>query len=655
MEFDLICLSDNKMICQHCALFGDHKNHNFRKIEDYCKEVNLELNQLVKSMDKTDKDIFIIDEYDKEIFNKVEFKKKKKIGEIKKKFNSLREVLDSKENFMVRNVGEEFDFIFQNKISFLTENKNIKLKKEKILKKIKKIKKYLETNKIISNLSKIFKKTSFINSFKKIKKTILCLKKEKKNLEKIINEKKFIFDNTEILEILKKNIFLNNEKNIKKNLEIKTESIRSLEDINNIKNSILLSKKIYQNLSEEEDDYLIDSSSDLTKDLVFELQEPTNKKKLTIDLSEIKIEKQFHSRDPKIQKRQSSFTKSKTNHLSTSQKVMRPNHFQIKNNVNIFNNNFPVQVMSPRIQKISNHYKRFSGSFSTKNSRNLNHLKRFKSNFGEEQFFGKNGNIFVNEDNLLLDSNFVEKNEIEAQGNNLFYQKNHENENKEVLKQNNFLNYNNKKKNTRHYKHNSVFKLNKKNSNELLKYNKMLENSEKPQYNIKNHFKTSKNQSLKNENNFFISKKNKKRKNTNYERLNTNLNCEKNKIDLKKEEKKKKKKEVAYDNLRITDSKLNHLLKLILSEGNAISLNLNKNLITTNGFQKLLNQIITKNFEKLYLKNNKIDSKALKIILTYADSMTSLKYINLENNEIQNSCSKKYKKLLKNKGITLVI
>ena len=668
MEFDLICLSDNKMICQHCALFGDHKNHDFRRIEDYCNEIFVELNQVEKSMDKTDKDIFIIDEFEKEISVKIEFKKKKIIGDIKKKFNTIRGLLDIKENIMVKNITEDFDNVLEKKIDFLTENKNIKLKKEKILKKIKKIKKYLEVNNFAANVNKIFKKNSFISSLKKIKKKISNIKKEKKNIEKIITEKKFNLDNTEILKVLEKNLFLNNDKiklEEEKVLEIKNQSIKTLEDIKKKKrkNSFINPDQIsrnFKNLEQEKEDLEYSSSSDLTKDLIFEIQETKKGKDLNIDLCSMIMEKEKldnsdnKSEKFKIQKRQLSFTKQKLNHLSSSQKIMKSNRFPIKNNINIFSN-FTKQVMSPRIQKISNHVKRYSGSFSTKNSKYMENLNRIKNNFGEERLFRKSLHIEVDKNQFEKSSN--ENVDSSEKKNSVFYVKNQKNESKEVLKQNNFLKYSNKVKNrmTCHAKHNSIFKFNHSLTKEFIN-NKILEEPGKNQYNIKNHFKTSKNKDLdlKNENNFFISKKNKKKKISIYhhERLNTNYHYEKK---TEKKKKSKKKKEVCYDNLRITDSKLNHLLKLILSEDNAKSLNLNKNLITTNGFQKLLNQIINKNFERLYLKNNKIDSKALKIILTFADSMTNLKYINLEDNQIQNSCSKKYKKLLKNKGITLII
>jgi hypothetical protein len=34
---DIICLTEKKKICPHCALFGSHKHHAFRRIDDFQK------------------------------------------------------------------------------------------------------------------------------------------------------------------------------------------------------------------------------------------------------------------------------------------------------------------------------------------------------------------------------------------------------------------------------------------------------------------------------------------------------------------------------------------------------------------------------------------------------------------------------------------
>jgi hypothetical protein len=36
---DIICISDKQRICPHCALFGNHRDHRFKRLEDFQKEV----------------------------------------------------------------------------------------------------------------------------------------------------------------------------------------------------------------------------------------------------------------------------------------------------------------------------------------------------------------------------------------------------------------------------------------------------------------------------------------------------------------------------------------------------------------------------------------------------------------------------------------
>lgn len=36
---DIICISDKQKICPHCALFGDHRDHRFKRLDDFDKEI----------------------------------------------------------------------------------------------------------------------------------------------------------------------------------------------------------------------------------------------------------------------------------------------------------------------------------------------------------------------------------------------------------------------------------------------------------------------------------------------------------------------------------------------------------------------------------------------------------------------------------------
>ena len=34
---DIVCISDKQRICPHCALFGPHRDHRFKRLDDFEK------------------------------------------------------------------------------------------------------------------------------------------------------------------------------------------------------------------------------------------------------------------------------------------------------------------------------------------------------------------------------------------------------------------------------------------------------------------------------------------------------------------------------------------------------------------------------------------------------------------------------------------
>ena len=45
-SLDIICINDKKLLCPHCAIFGEHRDHKFKTIEEFCKEVDDKRKQL---------------------------------------------------------------------------------------------------------------------------------------------------------------------------------------------------------------------------------------------------------------------------------------------------------------------------------------------------------------------------------------------------------------------------------------------------------------------------------------------------------------------------------------------------------------------------------------------------------------------------------
>lgn len=54
---DLICLTDKKIICSKCALFGDHRNHEIKEIEDFKQIVRSRVSELSNELEKLRKPV----------------------------------------------------------------------------------------------------------------------------------------------------------------------------------------------------------------------------------------------------------------------------------------------------------------------------------------------------------------------------------------------------------------------------------------------------------------------------------------------------------------------------------------------------------------------------------------------------------------------
>ncbi len=86
-------------------------------------------------------------------------------------------------------------------------------------------------------------------------------------------------------------------------------------------------------------------------------------------------------------------------------------------------------------------------------------------------------------------------------------------------------------------------------------------------------------------------------------------------------------------------------------------LNLNDNYITSKGFKYIIENLKSHpSLEKMYVKNNNIDYRILKLLSQNKQYFKSLKYFNFNGNNIENNnVFTKYKNILKPKGISLVI
>jgi hypothetical protein len=76
VALDIICISDRQRICPHCALFGQHRDHRFKRVEDFEREID-EKSYTFKSIVKDKQDKFKPNNYDIEKLLKDNIQRKK--------------------------------------------------------------------------------------------------------------------------------------------------------------------------------------------------------------------------------------------------------------------------------------------------------------------------------------------------------------------------------------------------------------------------------------------------------------------------------------------------------------------------------------------------------------------------------------------------
>lgn len=49
---DIVCVTDKQKICPHCALFGKHKDHRIKRLDDFQKEISEKRNIFKQILDR---------------------------------------------------------------------------------------------------------------------------------------------------------------------------------------------------------------------------------------------------------------------------------------------------------------------------------------------------------------------------------------------------------------------------------------------------------------------------------------------------------------------------------------------------------------------------------------------------------------------------
>ena len=139
---ELVCLTNFTSICTDCVLFGEHKNHLYKKKEAFKEDIKAMIIEAEEQYEELEKEIREKEEscsYDK-IKKKVLEKKEFLLDEIKSSVEFIIKKAREKEKRMMEEVEELFVKFETAKEVIKTSNNTLKNKKEQINKTIKKTK-----------------------------------------------------------------------------------------------------------------------------------------------------------------------------------------------------------------------------------------------------------------------------------------------------------------------------------------------------------------------------------------------------------------------------------------------------------------------------------------------------------------------------------
>lgn len=84
---DIVCISDKQRICPHCALFGPHRDHRFKRLDDFERELK-EKRQVFKEIQADKQRVFSceIDQLGSQFSKKKEMRRSELRSKIEEEF-----------------------------------------------------------------------------------------------------------------------------------------------------------------------------------------------------------------------------------------------------------------------------------------------------------------------------------------------------------------------------------------------------------------------------------------------------------------------------------------------------------------------------------------------------------------------------------------
>lgn len=107
-EMDAYCNTDNKLICINCILEGDHKTHELLTLKKGYEEVKKAIDKGYEKMGQTEKLIETTKVIIKEFKDKLIELSEQRISKITKYFQRIREILNDRENTLLKRINSTF-------------------------------------------------------------------------------------------------------------------------------------------------------------------------------------------------------------------------------------------------------------------------------------------------------------------------------------------------------------------------------------------------------------------------------------------------------------------------------------------------------------------------------------------------------------------
>ena len=169
---ELICLTDYKIVCTDCIIFGIHKNHQYSKVEDFQKEVKIKASTLENKIETFKYRHFLNDneEQIEVLREKVKGKKEKLKSRIKENVESLIEEIKQKQKGLEEKLEMKFNK-FDKAIYVISESSaKLKEKESGIKDTLNSIKEQIKNNEYNYQflLRKLFTDENIFNSFKEV-------------------------------------------------------------------------------------------------------------------------------------------------------------------------------------------------------------------------------------------------------------------------------------------------------------------------------------------------------------------------------------------------------------------------------------------------------------------------------------------------------